>query len=528
MVDVRDRSRQTVLLGCAPTLIARAPVAGDDIEPTPDRSDELLLRILHAASEGMIIHADGVIVEANQAFAQMYGLADRHDAVGRRIIDFVAPEARADISETQLQDGPVEYKCRRIDGTRMLIESTAAEVTYHGRAARLVTATDVTRQRRNELQLREAHEQFRLAFDNAPIGMALVGIDGRFLHVNSALCSIVGHRSDVLMAKTFQDITHPDDLETDLGLMEQVLEGQITHYSLEKRYLHADRHIVWIRLSAALVRASDGSPRYFISQIEDVTDRKRVELALWHETAKVRLLKGVATAANEATHPDQAFAHAIDAICVYTGWPIGHVFRRGENPDELVPTGLWHLDDEVTHGEFRDLKRDHAIVRGEGVAGLAFEAGAAVWVRDISPALERYGHNPELGVKAGFAFPVLVGTEVVAVLEFFSSAIAEPDDELLEVVGNVGTQLGRVVERARLEEQRAALDVERSRFVGERGPRAADAPLDPAHGGRTARHPARRHDAGRDRRVLRPPRTPGPAPRRARRRPPGPHPHRAR
>jgi PAS domain S-box-containing protein len=435
--------------------------------PRRPKSDELLLRVMRAASEGMVVHCDGSIIEANQAFADMFGFADLSDAIGRDVFDLVAPESLTDIVDsTRSDEGAVEYRCRRIDGTRLVVESRAADITFRGTPARVVTATDVTRRQRDEIQLREAHERFRLAFDQAPIGMALVGTDGRFLHVNPALCDIVGYEADTLLLKTFQDITHPDDLETDVGLLYQVLAGHINNYSMEKRYLHAKGHVVWVNLAAALVRGSDGSPRYFISQIEDVTHRKRVEQALWHETATVRLLKGVAIAANEATHPDEAFARTIDAICAHTGWPVGHVYLRGEDPDRLVPSELWHLDDPSAFATFRALKEATSVARGEGLAGKVFEQGEAVWVRDFTPTLRRRGIPvTKLGVKAGFAFPVLVGTEMVAVLEFFSTTIAEPDDELLEVVANVGTQLGRVVERARLQEQQEALDVERGRFV---------------------------------------------------------------
>lgn len=126
-------------------------------------------------------------------------------------------------------------------------------------------------------RLREAEERFRLAFDNAPIGMALVGPDGRFLQVNGSLCEIVGYPAEALLAKAFQNITHPDDLDADLEYVRQMLAGSLRTYSMEKRYLHAEGHVVWINLSVSLVRDEDDVPLYFISQIEDITERKRTE-----------------------------------------------------------------------------------------------------------------------------------------------------------------------------------------------------------------------------------------------------------
>ena len=125
--------------------------------------------------------------------------------------------------------------------------------------------------------LRQAEERFRLAFDNAPIGMALVAPDGTFLRVNRALCEIVGYPPEVLVTKTFQDITHPDDLEADLVHVRQMLADEIRTYSMEKRYLRADGQVVWIKLSVSLVRDESGAPVSFISQIEDISDRKQLE-----------------------------------------------------------------------------------------------------------------------------------------------------------------------------------------------------------------------------------------------------------
>ena len=92
---------------------------------------------------------------------------------------------------------------------------------------------------------RQSEELFRGSFDDAAIGMALVGIDGRLLRVNRALCEIVGYSEEDLLEKTFQDITHPDDLEADLEYFRRMLAGEIRTYQMEKRYLHAEGHEVW-------------------------------------------------------------------------------------------------------------------------------------------------------------------------------------------------------------------------------------------------------------------------------------------
>lgn len=119
---------------------------------------------------------------------------------------------------------------------------------------------------------------FEHAFRHAPIGMALVATNGRWLKVNEALCKLVGYQREELLNKDFQSITHPSDLDSDLAEVTRLLEGAIESYELEKRYIRKDGTIVWISLSVSLVRREDGSPRFFISQIQDISRRKRAEL----------------------------------------------------------------------------------------------------------------------------------------------------------------------------------------------------------------------------------------------------------
>ena len=134
-----------------------------------------------------------------------------------------------------------------------------------------------SRLERVEEAVRESEERFRATFEQAAVGMALVGLDGRWLRVNRKLCDIVGYGHDEMMGLTFQDITHPDDLETDLAYARQLLAGEIPTYSMEKRYIRKDGSPVWINLTVSLARTPEGQPDYFISVVEDISQRKQAE-----------------------------------------------------------------------------------------------------------------------------------------------------------------------------------------------------------------------------------------------------------
>ena len=125
--------------------------------------------------------------------------------------------------------------------------------------------------------LRTSEETFRLAMENASIGMALVTPAGQFLKVNAALCELLGYSEAELLTTDFQSITHPADLERDLHLVLQVLSGEINRYRMEKRYFHKSGRIVWVLLSVSLVRDTAGKPGYFVSQIQDISEQREME-----------------------------------------------------------------------------------------------------------------------------------------------------------------------------------------------------------------------------------------------------------
>jgi PAS domain S-box-containing protein len=124
----------------------------------------------------------------------------------------------------------------------------------------------------------ELRRRFQATFEQAAIGLAHVDLQGRWLRVNQKLCEIVGYTPEELLQRTFQDITYADDLATDLNYVEQILAGKITTYTLEKRYVCKDGSLVWINLTVSLVRDAAGAPQYFIAGVEDISDRKQIEV----------------------------------------------------------------------------------------------------------------------------------------------------------------------------------------------------------------------------------------------------------
>src|SRR5262249_22374874 len=149
--------------------------------------------------------------------------------------------------------------------------------------------------RRGDEALRESGERFTQAFTHAPIGMALVGIDGVTLHVNRALCLLLGYSETEMMGTPVWRITHPDDMPATIEQLQRLIEGESDTWHLEKRFIHRDGHVVWARSTTWLVRGLDAQPRYVVSQVQDITAHKHLEEQTRRQQAELAHVLRVAT-----------------------------------------------------------------------------------------------------------------------------------------------------------------------------------------------------------------------------------------
>src|SRR5918995_712583 len=254
-------------------------------------------RLLDAIGEALIAtDVEGKVLYWNRAAEKLYGWS-AEEVEGQTLAEFVvtedlreqATEIRSALRQGKPWSG--EFVVQRKDGTSFPAQVTDMPVLDdHGNVVGLIgVSTDVTERKTTEAALRENEERFRRSFDDAAIGMALVTPDGRFLQVNRSLCEILGYSVEELLGKTFQVITHPDDLEKDLDNLHRMLAGEIRTYQVEKRYIHKEGHAVWALLNVTLVRDEEGEPLYFVSQIQDITERKAMEERLIHEALHASL-----------------------------------------------------------------------------------------------------------------------------------------------------------------------------------------------------------------------------------------------
>ncbi|HUQ12047.1 MAG TPA: PAS domain S-box protein [Steroidobacteraceae bacterium] len=253
---------------------------------------------------------------------------------------------------------------------------------------------DITARKQSEEALRTTEAMNRAAMDKAPIGKALVHVDGRFAKVNAALCQLLGYTEDELLARDFQSITHPADRADDLAHLRSLLEGRAISYQMDKRYLHRDGRVIWVQLSVSVVRRVDGSVEYLVAQFQDITERKNIDLIkdefvavvsneLRAPLAAIRDALGDIAAARNLALPDsvQRIFDACRANCE----------RVGSLVEEIVEL------ERLAAGQMRFDFKDEPIADITRHAVSVNEAFARITLRPIDPELMVYVDTARFG-----------------------------------------------------------------------------------------------------------------------------------
>jgi PAS domain S-box-containing protein len=260
---------QTAILNAADQAIISS--SADGLVTTFNATAERWLGYAAADIIGKPAPADWYDAEELRAREQAVSAQVGHPVAGV----FETLSARARLG--QLEED--EWTVIRKDGSRFPAwRSVTAQIDAGGAVAGYLSViTDITERKEQEAEIRLGEERFRRAFDDAPIGMALVSPTGRWLKVNRALCSILGYSGAELLRKDVQSVTHRNDRASSEELVRQAIAGKDPPHHIEKRYVRRDGSLVFASLSLSLVRDSSGEPLYFISQVEDITERREVD-----------------------------------------------------------------------------------------------------------------------------------------------------------------------------------------------------------------------------------------------------------
>jgi len=449
------------------------------------RTEALLKDAIENLSEAFVIYdPDGRLVTCNQEYRRTYGYSEEEAKPGVHYSELDALDIRrGNIVIGDEFSGSEEYLRHKAKYRKkpkgtfdiLLKDGRWLHATDHRTSNGGIVSIqrDITERRRTEDDLVAAKEAaarsealFKDAIEHLSEAFVIYETDGRLVTCNKEFRSIYGYSED--QAKTGVHFKELGKLDIKLGNVvvgdeygggaaylkrkaeyRKNLTGSFTVHLKDGRWLHTtDR------------RTSSGG---IVSIQRDITEAMRTSEALRaaKEEAEdankvIELRQRIATAANEATVVEDAVQVCLDEVCAYTGWPVGHAFA-------VTPEGglksmkVWHLDQPKRYKKFREITESRIYPKAKGISSRVLATGKPVWNNDVSrdKDFKRAVLAKGIEVKAGFAFPVLVGKDVVAIIEFFSRDTMDPNDALLDMTAHVGTLLGRVIERKRAETELA-------------------------------------------------------------------------
>jgi len=280
----------------------------DDVAAQAQASsaERLFGAVLDATSDWVsIADADQNLVYVNAGGRRMIGFGIDEDLGGRRIGEFSPAWARDLVQQVALpavrregvwrgEGGRLHRDGHEIPVSQVIVAGADArgEVEFYATIAR-----DMTRERAAESALRASEERFRVAFEQAPVGMALLDLEGRYVQVNEAYCRTVQRSREELVGVTPSAITHPDDIADSRRAVRRLVRGEVEDYSFEKRYLAPDGETIWAEISATVLSDDEGAPQFLIGMVQGIGDRRLAQtLQRSMMTTKLPDLEGIEVA----------------------------------------------------------------------------------------------------------------------------------------------------------------------------------------------------------------------------------------
>jgi diguanylate cyclase (GGDEF)-like protein/PAS domain S-box-containing protein len=340
----------------------------------------------------------------------------------------------------------VELRARHKDGSWPLLEAVTHNLLDDPAVRGIVVNwRDITERKRAEETLKESEQRFRSTFEEAAIGMSVSEPDGRFVQVNRSLCEMLGYSEEELLGATFREITHPEDLDTSVDHAQRLREGEIDSFQTEKRYLHADGHVVWGSLSASAVRDSDGHLLYYIAQIQDITERREAEEEKSRRVRHAALRADVSAALAGGGPLPSILQRSTEAMVRHLDAAFARVWTLNEEGNVLelqASAGIYtHLDgahSRVPVGSFKI-----GLIAQEGEPHLSNDVVSDPRVGDREWARGE-------GMVAFAGHPLIVEDRVVGVMAMFARhPLGEGTIEALDTVADI---IAQGIERKRTEE----------------------------------------------------------------------------
>ncbi len=410
--------------------------------------------LLHAISdieEGLVITEDGRFVAGNAAYQRLTGYTAAELAALPSLIELAPQDEQQMLSERlagRLAGGeaPFRYESAIItkDGRRVQVETAVRSLTVEGHHRLMALVHDITERHRSEVAERESEQRFRTLFEQAQVGMAFAGLDGRISSVNPAFCEWLGYTETELHGLSMADITHPDDVEATADASRRMMAGEAQSLRFDKRFIRKDGQALWADVNARVVKDESGKPLHFQTVAVDIRDRKRSEVL---QAARFAVTHALVTSPGW----EAAASRVLEGLCEALDWELAEYWEVDSAREAIHFVTSWKRPGRDTSA-YQATAPGAAYKRSEGLAGRVWQGGVPVSVTGLETDDSVRGAAAAAAGLHGIAgFPVRSGRRVVGMISLHTWAARDLDEGLVAVMNDVGSQIGEFVERKRAE-----------------------------------------------------------------------------
>jgi PAS domain S-box-containing protein len=389
---------------------------------------------------------EGRIIEANEAFLHMMGY-DHDDLVAGRMrwTDLTPPDWRdrdARLIQEHKMTGslqPFEKEYFRKDGSRVPVLIGVATFEEAGNQG-VAFVLDLTERKRAEV----VGQRLAAIVDSSEDAVVSKDLNGTIESWNGGAERLFGYQASEVIGKSILIIIPPDRHDEELGILERIRRGERIR-SYETVRMRKDGGLLDISLAVSPLRDAAGRIIGASKIARDITERKRAE-------ERLRVQHAVAQILAEAATIEEATPRILRAMGECLGWDVGALWRVDREAEALRCVELWHKA-SIEVPEFERVSREYTFVAGLGLPGRVWSSLEPKYIPDVVPDenFPRASIAEREGLHAAFGFPILLGGEVLGVIEFFSREIRQPDQELLNMLATIGSQIGQFIERKRAE-----------------------------------------------------------------------------
>ena len=433
-----------------------------------DSGQDLWMRSAYesAVDASVVIDETGKIEHFNLAAQRIFGYSTE-EVIGQDV-SILMPQSEREEHKKYINDwnsvaprviGKLrELNAVKKDGSQFPVEIVITPIETEDGNKVVGLIRDISERKEAENKLREREDRLSDIIESTSDWVWETDADLRYTYISDRVLKVFNLEPSEFLGRTRQELAAQLNWIVDEEKWENHLKDLENHrpfQNFEFSTQFADGKLIHIQFDGKPIFDENGKFAGYRGASRDITAHKNAELELQERANLDQLMRISVIASNEAVSVEEAVQNCLRDVCSYTGWKVGHAyFPTDDDPPVLITSKIWHMDDPERYQKLKEITESTPIKFGQGQPGMVMEQKAARW-RPIGVDKGNFPRQKaiiEAGLRSCILTPVMVGSEVVAVLDFFNDVVSDRDEKLVEAFHQIGTQLGRVIEREKARE----------------------------------------------------------------------------